>query len=127
MAKMIGLEIKVKRFDKTAYSAVRYIDGKAHNLEGIQITLPDGTIIPQLTLPESDPLQANYSTTRNHNARKARDRVKIAKKNNTTDANADEILRGYAARGKPAPTTYIYLGVPLPPAWKNGMGPARKK
>ena len=46
MARMMGIEIKVKGLDKTAYSAVQYKDGVAHNPEGIHITLPDGINVP---------------------------------------------------------------------------------
>ena len=123
---MMGLEIKVNGLDKTAYSAVQYKDGVAHNLEGIHITLPDGINVPQLTVPDSDPLKTAYSTGRARADRKAKARIATATANNTTDTKAENILRDSKTRGKPPPT-YIYLGVPLPPGWLYGMEPAREK
>ena len=62
MARMVGLQIKVKGAEKTAYSAVRYVSGIAHNLEGVDKTLLDGTVIPQLLVPDTMHQQATYST-----------------------------------------------------------------
>ena len=85
---MMGLEIKVKGLDKTTYSAVQYKDGVAHNLEGTHIILPDGTNVPQLTVPDRDPLKAAYSTERARADRKAKARVATAVANSTTDTKA---------------------------------------
>ena len=127
MAGMVGLQIKVKGTEKTAYSAVQYVSGIVHNLEGVDITLPDGTVIPQLLVPDTMPQQATYSTKQARATRKAKDLVAAAKATNTTAPTPERIVQEAINRDKLPASTYIYLGIPIPPGWLNNMAPAREK
>ena len=123
----MGLEIKVKGLDKTAYSDAKYIDGVAHNLEGTHIILPDGTNVPQLTVPDRDPLKAAYSTERARANRKIKTCVAFATTNNTTDTKAENILLDSKTRGKPPPTTFHIPRCSPAAGVAVGIEPAREK
>ena len=62
LAKLCGLTVKVKGTEKTAYTAVRYSEGKAYNLETAPIRLPDdGTRIPQILVPAATVAKARHT------------------------------------------------------------------
>jgi hypothetical protein len=61
LAKISGLTINVKRAEKTAYMAVQYRGGKAYNLEGAPVRLPDGTQVPQILAPKGGVNKARYT------------------------------------------------------------------
>jgi len=115
LAKQCGLTVKVKGAEKTAYTVVRYSEGKAYNLETAPIRLPDGTRIPQILVPAATVAKAGHTVRAASKQRAATNKT----------ANGRDTIDSTSAAAEVA--TYTYLGTAYTASWQCGMEPARER
>ena len=68
MAKVCGLQIKIKGKSKTAYFATYWEGGKERDVTGYELRLPDDRLVPQITKRPKGPQPPSTPTSTRHRA-----------------------------------------------------------
>jgi hypothetical protein len=116
VAKICGLQIRIKGKSKTAFMATYWEGDKEKDVEmgdGFGIYLPDGEQVPQIYAGEGAGKQAGYTV---ETKRKEREAAEKRKEHGEKEPAKDVEVRGYR-----------YLGTEITPRWQNGQEEMREE
>jgi hypothetical protein len=115
VAKICGLQVRIKGKSKTAYMATYWMNGKEHDVEmgeGFGIRMPDEEWVPQIKAGTAEAARTTWGIA---TARKREEAAAKRKADGQLPLAKDKEIR-----------TYTHLGTGMTPRWKNGQEVARE-